>query len=126
MEDFKKRLFSKNFAAIHEIKPILTLDKPIYVGFSILDLSKLLMHELHYNYMRVKYGSGTKLLFTDTNSLVHETETDEVYVDFYKDKVSHEFSDNPKDFRFYDPANKNVIGKMKDEVREILLISLLG
>ena len=61
MEDFKKRLFSKNFAAIHEIKPLLTLDKPIYVGFSILDLSKLLMHELHYNYIRKKYGSGTKL-----------------------------------------------------------------
>ena len=57
------------------------------------------------------------MLFTDTNSLVHEIETDDIYLDFYKDKVSHDFSDNPKDLRFYDLVNKNVIGKMKDEVR---------
>ena len=43
----------KNFVAIHEIKPILTLDKPNYIGFSILDLSKLVMYEFHYKYTRV-------------------------------------------------------------------------
>ena len=42
-----QKIFNKNIVAIHEIKPVLTLDKPIYVGFSILDLSKLLMHEFH-------------------------------------------------------------------------------
>ena len=42
-----RKIFSNNFVAIHEIKPVLTLDKPIYVGFSILDLSKLLMYEFH-------------------------------------------------------------------------------
>ena len=41
------KIFNKNIVAIHEIKPVLTLDKPIYVGFSILDLSKLLMYEFH-------------------------------------------------------------------------------
>ena len=88
MENFKKGLFSKNFVAIHEIKPVLTLDKLISVVFSILDLSKLLMYEFHYNDIGVKYGSGAKLLFTDTNSLVYEIDTDDVYEDkFYKDKV---------------------------------------
>ena len=57
-EDYKKwvsrpsfvseKIFSKDLAAIHEIKPVLALDKPIYVGFIILDLSKLLMYEFHY------------------------------------------------------------------------------
>ena len=42
-----QKIFSKNFVAIHEIKPVLTLHKPIYIGFSILDLSKYFMYEFH-------------------------------------------------------------------------------
>ena len=61
------KIFSKSFVAIHEIKPVLTLNKPIYVGFSILDLSKLLMYEFHYKYIKSKFDA--KLLFTDTDSL---------------------------------------------------------
>ena len=45
-----QRIFSKNLVAIHKIKPILLLNKPIYVGFSVLELSKLLMYDFHYNY----------------------------------------------------------------------------
>ena len=62
-KDFKKyvskpsfvsqKIFSENFAAIYEIKPALTLNKPINVGFSLLDLSKLLMYEFHYNYIKI-------------------------------------------------------------------------
>ena len=43
-----QKISNKNFVAIHEIKPVLALDKPIYAGFSVLDLSKLLMYEVHY------------------------------------------------------------------------------
>ena len=50
-----QKIFRENFVAIHEIKPVLTLNKPIYSGFSILDLSKLLMYELHFNYIKTKY-----------------------------------------------------------------------
>ena len=46
-----QKIFNKKFAAIHEIKPVLTLYKPIYVGFSILDLSKFFMYEFHYRYI---------------------------------------------------------------------------
>ena len=48
---FVTQMFNKNFVAIHEIKPVLTLDKPVYVGFSILNLSNLLMYEFYYKYL---------------------------------------------------------------------------
>ena len=48
---FHKKIFGENLLTVHEIKPVLTLNKQIYVGFSILDLSKLLMYEFHYNYI---------------------------------------------------------------------------
>ena len=68
------RNFHRNikFVAIHGIKPILTLDKLIYAGFSTLDLRKLLMCEVHYKYINLKYDSNVKLLFTDTESLVYK------------------------------------------------------
>ena len=49
-----QKIFDKNFVAVHQIKPILVLDKPIYVGFSILELSKLLMYKFHYEYVKNK------------------------------------------------------------------------
>ena len=52
-----QKIFSKNFVAIHEIKPVLTLNKPIYVGFCILDLSKLLMNEFHYKHIKSKFDA---------------------------------------------------------------------
>ena len=64
-----QKIFSKNFVAIHEIKPVLILNKPIYIGFSILDLSKYFMYEFHYKYIKSK--SDDKLLFTDIDSLVY-------------------------------------------------------
>ena len=78
-------MFSTDFIGVNEIKPVLTLDKPIYVGFSILGLSKLLTHEFHYKHIETKYDNSAKLLFTDTDSLVYEIETD-VYKDFYENK----------------------------------------
>ena len=64
-----QEIFSENFVAIHVIKPVLILDKTIYVGFSILELSKYFMYDLHYNYIKRKYN--VQLLFTDTEKLVY-------------------------------------------------------
>ena len=63
-------IFDKNYAAIHEIKPVLTLNKPIYVGFTVLELSKWLMYDFHNNFIR-KYFDA-ELLFTDTDSLTYK------------------------------------------------------
>ena len=110
-----QKISSRNFVAIHEIKPILTLNKPIYVGFSILDLSKLLMYEIHYKYIKSK--SDAKLLLTDTDSLVYEIKTENGYDDFYQDKNLFDPSDYSLDLKFFDPTNKKVIGKMEDEFK---------
>ena len=118
-----QKIFSKNFVAIHEIKPVLIFNKPIYARFSILDMSKLLMYEIHYKYIKSKFNAI--LLFTDTDSLVYEIKTEEVYEDFYGDKNLFDFSDYPLNSKVFDPVNKKVIGKMKDEFKKKLLVNLL-
>ena len=80
-----QKIFTKNFVVIHRIKLVLTINKPIYVEFSILELSKLLMCDFHYKYIKNKIDA--RLLFTDTDSLVYEIKKKEdVYEDFYLDK----------------------------------------
>ena len=71
------KLFHKNFAAIHEIKPVLILNKPIYVGFTALDLSKWLVYDFHCNFIKENFSA--KLLFTDTDSLAYEIKSENVY-----------------------------------------------
>ena len=121
---FHKKIFSKHFVAVHRIKPVLTFNKPIYVGFSILELSKLLMYEFHYKYIKNTFNA--KLLFTDTDSLVYEIKTEDVYEDFYLDKDLFDFSDYPLHSKFFDPVNKKVIGKMKDEFRGKIISEFVG
>ena len=124
-----QKIFSKNFVVIHEIKPPLTLNKTIYVGFSILDLSKYLMYEYHYKYIKRKFD--TKLILTDTDRFVYEIKTEDVYEDFYQDENLFDFSDYPLDSKFFDPGNKKVIGKMRDEfkgkiISEFIVYSLIS
>ena len=61
------KIFDRNYAAIHEIKPVLTLNKPIYVVFTVLDLSKWLMYDFHQRFIKKQFDA--ELLFTDTDSL---------------------------------------------------------
>ena len=119
-----QKIFSKNFVAIHEIKPALTLNKPIYVGFSILDLSKYFTYEIHYKY--IKNNFDVKLLFADTDSLVYVIKTEDVYEDFDRDKNLFDFSDYPLDSNFFDPVNKKFIGKMKDDFKGKLINGFIG
>ena len=83
--------FSRNFVAIYEIKPVLMLDKPIYVGFSILDLSKLFIYDFQCSYIKTKNSRSNKVLFTETESLAYEIKTDDVYEDFSWDKTLFDF-----------------------------------
>ena len=84
----------------------------------ILDLSKTLMYDFHYNYIKSKYGDRSKLLFTDTDSLAYEIKTDDFYADIAPDIRSRfDTSDYPKDHPsgIETGMNKKVIGMFKDE-----------
>ena len=96
-------------------KAVVKLDKPIAIGMCILDLSKLWMYDYHYNTIKKQYNDKASLLFTDTDSLTYEIETDDIYKDMAKQKHLYDFSDYPKDHPLYDVSNKKVIGKFKDE-----------
>ena len=109
------KIFNKDLVALHKIKETLTLNRPAYVGMCILDLSKTLMYDFHYNYIKKKYGDKAKLLFTDTDSLTYEIEADDVYQDFFNDIEKFDFSEYDKSSRFFDETNKKAIGKFKDE-----------
>ena len=118
------KLFDKDYAAIHEIKPVLVLNKPIYVGFTVLDLSKWKMYDFHYNFIKKKINA--ELLFTDSDSLTYEIKSEHVYKEFYKWKDLFDFSNYSKDSRFYDESNKKVIGKMKDEYGGVIIDEFIG
>ena len=120
------KIFNKNLVAVHKIKESLLLNRPAYVGMCILDLSKTLMYDFHYNYIKDKYGKKAKLLFTDTDSLTYEIEADDVYQDFWKDKELFDNSDYPESSQFFDNGNKKVIGKFKDESPKIPIVEFVG
>ena len=106
------KIFEKNFAGIYEIKPVLTLNKPIYVGFTVLELSKWLMYDFHYKFNKKHFDA--QLLFTDTDSLAYQIKSKDVYEEFFKNKHLFDFSNYPKYSKSFDLNNKKVIGKMKD------------
>ena len=75
------KLFDKDYAAIHEIKPVLVLKKPIYIGFTVLDLSKWMIYDFHYNFIKKNFNA--ELFFTDTDSLTYEIKSEDIYKEFY-------------------------------------------
>ena len=87
-----QKIFDNDFVAICKSKVTLTLTKPVYVGMCTLDLSKELIYEFHCDYIKNKYDNNSRLLFTDTDSLIYEIKTEHVYKDFSKDKEMFDFS----------------------------------
>ena len=118
------KLFNENFAAIHEIKPVLILNKPIYLRFTVLDQTKWLMYDFHYKFIKKNFSA--ELLFTDTDSFTYEIKSENVYKEFYKWKDLFDFSNYSKDSTFYDDTNKKVIGKMKDEYGGAMIDQFIG
>ena len=119
-----QKIFRKIFDANHEIKSVLTLDKPIYVGFSVLELSKLLMYKFHYEYVKNKFDA--KLLFTDTDSLVYEIKGEDIYKVSYSHKHLFDFSNYPVNSKYYDPKNNAILGKMKDKFKGKTICEFVG
>jgi len=107
-------------------KPSLYLNRPTYVGFSILDLSKVLMYNFHYCVIKQKYGDNATLCFTDTDSLMYDIRTQDVYRDMGEDINLYDTSEYPSDHPIYSTLNKKVLGKIKDETRGVPIKEFVG
>ena len=123
-----KRSFTihENLVLMENKVTSLVLNKPIYVGFCVLDLSKLWMYQFHYNQMR-SWFSNIELLMTDTDSLIYRIETEKDIYDVMKENKHYfDFSKFPKNHKLYDDSNKDVLGKYKDELKGLILKEFAG
>ena len=109
------KIFDNDLVVIRKNKVTLTLNKPAYIGIYIFELSKVLMYKFHYDYIKNKYGYKSRLLFTDTDSLMYEIMTEDVYADFRNSKDMFDFSKYSTKSKYYDNSKKLVFGKTKDE-----------
>ena len=105
-------------------KELLTLNKPIYVGCTVLELSKLEMYKFHYDFMKKKCKKCI-LLFTDTDSLCYEIDED-FYEIMHQHKEFFDLSNQPRDSKYYCNDNKKVPGKMKDEYGRTPIYEFIG
>ena len=108
-------IFTNDLVGIDMRKSRLLLNKPVYTGMTILDNSKILMYDFFYNHLKKHYGESCELLYTDTDSLLLEIKTDDVYKDIKSNEKHYDTSDYPKEHPLHSTANKKVLGKMKDE-----------
>ena len=108
-------LFSHDTAGVHMNKKRLVLNKPVYTGMTILENSKILMYEFYYQYLKARYGPKCGLIYTDTDSLILDIHTEDIYRDMSEHQWLYDTSNYSKDHPLYDDRNKMVLGKMKDE-----------
>jgi len=102
------------------------LNKPIYIGFSVLELAKLHMFEMHYDVVRNKFGENARLLFTDTDSLCYHIQTNNLNSDLLSIRDHLDTSKNPENHPLYSVENKNILGKFKDELYGIQMTEFVG
>ncbi|CAG8798789.1 3697_t:CDS:2, partial [Cetraspora pellucida] len=93
----RKIFYGANLVTVHRRQTNVKLNKPEYVGVCILDLSKYFMYDFWYGHLKKKYGDRVKLLYTDTDSLIIEIETENIYQDMIDDCDLFDFSDYPED-----------------------------
>jgi len=121
------KLTCKNFTIVNEdlvmvqfMPKKIIQNKPIYTGFVVLEFSKVLMYEFHYKHTQCQYGADrARLLFTDTDSLCYQIQTEDLYEDMASNLQHYDTSAYPKTHPPYNPINAKVIGTFKDETNSI-------
>lgn len=119
-------IFSENLVAVELNRTHVIYDKPMFVGFSILDLSKTIIYDFYYNYLKRKYPNKVSLLYTDTDSLILEVFTQNFYDDM-KQEISRFDTSNYKKSKLHGmPITKSIVGKMKDEYCGVAISNFYG
>ena len=110
-------LISEDLSIIEMKKTKVKMNKPIYLGLSILEISKILMYKFWYDYMKPKYGNDVKLCYMDTDSFIMNIKTNDFYEDIAND-VENRFDTSNYEVNRPLPMGKNrkIIGLMKDEL----------
>ena len=111
------KLIDNNLAIIEMTKVKVKMNKPIYLGLSILDISKITMYEFWYDYVKIKYQDKARLCYMDTDSFVVNIKTKDFYKDISQDvNKMFDTSNYTVDRPLPTGVNKKVIGLMKDEL----------
>ena len=118
-------IFDEDLVGVELIKPLIQLDKPVYVGTTVLELSKLTMMNFWYRVFQPKFQRA-KLCFTDTDSLLIDIPTDDLYHDLNDLKEYLDLSNYPSDHPLYDDTNKAVLNKFKDECSGSVIKEFIG
>lgn len=122
-------IYDETLCAVQCAKEKIVLDKPIYIGFTVLELSKSKMYDFHYKTMKPKYGSKLNVLYMDTDAFFYEIETEDFYHDLINDKAfftNFDTSDYSKVHPCFSLVNKKVLGKFKDEVNGDIILEFIG
>ena len=122
-------IFHVNLVAVHMKKPKLYFNKPVYLGMSIIDLSKSLMYDFNYNYIKTKYGNKAKLPFIDNDSLAYEMKTKYFYKDINPD-IETRFDNSDyltnHSSEIKTGLNNKVLGMFKDEADGKQIVEFVG
>ena len=98
-------------------KTQILMNKPVYLGLSILDLNKIVMYEFWYDYVKPKYGENAKLCYVDTDSFIVHVKTDDIYKDIAGNvELRFDTSNFQIDSPLLKGKNKKVNGLMKNEL----------
>lgn len=119
-------VFGENLVAVHFKKTHVIYDKPIFVGFSILDISKTIIYDFYYTFIKNKYENRVSLLYTDTDSLILEVFTQNFYDDMKLNIDKFDTSNYAKTKLHDMPITNSIIGKMKDEFAGIPIVAYYG
>ena len=108
------KFFTKNLLAMEMKKKEILMNKPVYLGLSILELSKISMYEFWYDYAKLKHGEKAKLCYMDTDSFIVYIKTDDIYKDIAEDVETRFDTSNYKLKRPLPKGkNKKVIGLIR-------------
>ena len=122
---FKDSKFCNGLHMIEMYKKEIVYDKPIYVGTTFLDLSKLCMTDFHYKTIHNNFEGRYNLLYSDTDSVVYSIKHDDIYEWIKQNKQYFDMSDSKRP-ELKDNTNKKVLGKMKDEMNSLLMTEFLA